>query len=166
MDTLWAPWRMEYIKATKPRGCIFCTKPRQSDDRRNLIPYRGAHCFVILNYYPYNNGHLMVVPYRHVADLAELTAEEQGEMMALIAQSTRALTVTLKPQGFNIGFNLGKAAGAGVEDHLHCHVVPRWVGDTNYMPILGHTKVVPDALENTCATLAEAFAELSGQKQR
>jgi ATP adenylyltransferase len=157
---------MEYIKAEKPRGCIFCSKPKQANDRQNLIPYRGSHCFVILNYYPYNNGHLMVVPYRHVGELAKLTAEEQQEMMALIVHSTRALDLALKPQGFNIGFNLGKAAGAGVEDHLHCHIVPRWLGDTNYMPILGHTKVVPDALENTCALLEAAFAQLSAQQGR
>lgn len=163
MDALWAPWRIEYIKAEKPEGCIFCIKPKETNDRQNLIPYRGRLCFVILNYYPYNNGHLMVVPYRHVGELTELTAEEQQELMGLIARSTRALGIALKPQGFNIGFNLGKAAGAGVEDHLHCHVVPRWLGDTNYMPILGHTKVVPDALENTCATLEAAFAQLSEQ---
>ncbi|MDZ7386331.1 MAG: HIT domain-containing protein [candidate division KSB1 bacterium] len=160
MDALWAPWRMEYIKAEKPKGCIFCDKQKQTNDRQNLIPYRGKHCFIILNYYPYNNGHLMIVPYRHVSDLGDLTAEEQSEMMALIARSTRVLQSTLHPQGFNIGFNLGKVAGAGIEDHVHCHVVPRWQGDTNYMPIIGHTKVVPDALENTCALLEGAFAEL------
>ncbi len=160
MDALWAPWRMEYIKAEKPEGCLFCVKQKQGNDRHNLIPYRGTHCFIILNYYPYNNGHLMVVPYRHLADLAELSAEEQAEMMALIAHSTRALSVTLRPQGFNIGFNLGKVAGAGIDDHLHCHVVPRWQGDTNYMPVIGHTKVVPDALEHTCAVLEAAFQEI------
>ncbi len=157
MDTLWAPWRMEYIKSEKPQGCIFCTKPKERDDEKNLIVARGETCFVIMNYYPYNNGHMMVVPYRHISELKELSTEERAEMMALLARSTEVLKTQMAPHGFNIGMNLGKAAGAGIDDHLHMHIVPRWSADTNFMPVLGHTKVVPDALRTTWKELYDLF---------
>ncbi len=157
MEKLWAPWRMEYILQEKPGGCIFCDKPRQDRDRDNLILHRGADCFVIMNFYPYNNGHLMVVPYRHTADLAALTAAEQSEMMALLGRCTTILTQQLKPHGFNIGMNLGRTAGAGIDDHLHFHIVPRWNGDTNFMPITGHTKVLSQGLQESWDQLKPRF---------
>lgn len=157
MDTLWAPWRIEYILSEKQEGCIFCDKPKQQDDQKNLILFRGVRCFVIMNYYPYNNGHVMVVPYRHTADFGDLSDEENMELMRLISKSIQAIKTTMSPHGFNIGMNLGEVAGAGVKDHLHFHVVPRWNGDMNFMPISGHTKVIPEALEETWNKLKQAF---------
>lgn len=154
---LWAPWRMEYIKGAKEEGCIFCDKPKQTQDRENLIVHRGRLAFVIMNKYPYNNGHLMVVPYRHEAELDQLTAEENAEMMALLQRCARALRKICAPHGFNIGMNVGAVAGAGIDGHLHFHIVPRWDADTNFMPILGHTKVVSEGLWETWAQLREAF---------
>jgi ATP adenylyltransferase len=146
MKKLWAPWRIEYILQEKPQGCIFCDKPRQERDRDNLILFRGSTCFVIMNFYPYNNGHLMVVPYRHTAELNSLTPAEQAEMMTLLGRGTQILQQQFKPHGFNIGMNLGRVAGAGIDDHLHFHLVPRWNGDTNFMPITGHTRVLSQGL--------------------
>ena len=160
MDILWAPWRIEYIKRTKEPGCIFCIKPRERADKKNLIIYRGKTSFVIMNFYPYNNGHLMVVPFRHTADLSDLTRDEKLEIMDLLAKSKDALNRAMSPDGFNIGMNLGQVAGAGVKDHLHFHIVPRWNGDTNFMPICGHTKVVSEALEETREILQNAFQKI------
>src|SRR5690349_4066618 len=131
--------------------CIFCRYPAQSPahDRANLLLLRGAQCFVILNRYPYNSAHLMIVPYRHLHDVTRLGAEEYTEMMALLQRMVAALDAEYHPQGFNVGMNLGAAAGAGIADHLHMHVVPRWAGDTNFMPVVGQTKVLPEALEQT-----------------
>jgi len=157
MDILWAPWRIEYIKQSKEPGCIFCSKPAENQDKKNFIIYRDTTSFVIMNYYPYNNGHLMIVPFRHTSDLAELTADEKLEMMNLLALSKETLTKTMSPHGFNIGMNLGQVAGAGVKDHLHFHIVPRWNGDTNFMPICGHTKVVSEGLTETWDSLKEVF---------
>jgi len=158
MDILWAPWRIEYIEnAEKPAGCIFCVKPSQSDDRGNLITHRGKSAFVIMNRYPYNNGHLMVVPFRHTADLSVLEDSEKLELFDLLIDSQRVLTRVMNPQGFNIGMNAGRTAGAGIADHLHFHIVPRWNGDTNFMPVLGHTKVVSEGLDQTWSKLVEAF---------
>ncbi len=157
-EILWAPWRIEYIEnADRPPGCIFCLKPREADDRANLITCRGKSAFVILNRYPYNNGHLMVVPRRHTAELSDLADDEKLELVELLIASQRALTEVMRPQGFNIGMNLGRCAGAGIAEHLHFHVVPRWNGDTNFMPVLGHTKVVSEGLEQTWAKLVKAF---------
>jgi ATP adenylyltransferase len=157
-DILWAPWRIEYIESCdKPGGCIFCSKPSERNDRVNLIVRRGTHAFAILNRYPYNNGHLMVVPYRHTAELGDLDDQEKIELFDLLAQSKRVLLETLHAQGFNLGMNLGRTAGAGVEGHLHFHLVPRWNGDTNFMPVVGHTKVVSEGLEQTWEKLARAF---------
>ncbi len=157
MKRLWAPWRMEYIQQAKPAGCIFCDKPEQERDRENLILYRGRHSFVIMNYYPYNNGHLMVVPYRHTADLAGLQEAEQLEMMGLLGRCTRILTEAMKSQAFNIGMNLGRIAGAGVDDHLHFHIVPRWNGDTNFMPVAGNTRVLSQGLTESWESLRRFF---------
>ncbi|HOT97836.1 MAG TPA: HIT domain-containing protein [bacterium] len=157
MNKLWAPWRMEYILQEKPEGCIFCDKPLEARDRENLILHRGASCFVIMNFYPYNNGHLMVVPYRHTADLAGLTESERLEMMTLLGRCTEVLGAQMHPQGFNIGMNLGQVAGAGIDEHLHFHIVPRWNGDTNFMPVTGHTKVLSQGLQESWEALRGLF---------
>ncbi len=157
---LWAPWRMEYIRNTeKSLDCIFCVKPSEDVDRKNLIVHRGSDAFVIMNRYPYNSGHLMIVPYRHTAELSTLTGSECAELFQLLARSEQVLKTVLKPHGFNIGMNLGRIAGAGVEDHLHFHIVPRWNGDTNFMPLLGHAKVVSEGLEHTWERLVKAFPD-------
>ena len=146
MEKLWAPWRMAYIEVTQPQGCVFCEKPRRDDDREQLLVHRGERAFVIMNLFPYNNGHLMVAPYRHTADLVGLNAEEQSELMRLTRYCVLIQQEAFHPEGYNVGMNLGRTAGAGIADHLHMHVVPRWNGDTNFMPVIGETKVLPDAL--------------------
>ena len=156
-DILWAPWRMEYILGPKEKGCIFCDKPRQTQDRENLIVHRGRLAFVIMNKYPYNNGHLLVVPYRHEAELDRLLPEENLELMALLQRSAVALKNTCAPHGFNIGMNVGAVAGAGIDSHLHFHIVPRWNADTNFMPVTGHTKVISEGLWETWENLREKF---------
>ncbi len=158
MNILWAPWRMEYIEnADKDEGCIFCDKPKENQDRGNLIVHRGKMGFVMMNRYPYNNGHLMVVPYQHTDELNTLSHEQKSELFDFLILSKKILTKIMKPQGFNIGMNLGRIAGAGIVDHLHFHVVPRWSGDTNFMPILGHTNVVSEGLMETWEKLNRAF---------
>lgn len=151
MRRLWAPWRFRYVKEARESGgeCIFVKLPRESDDRKNLILYRGKHAFVILNAYPYTNGHLMVAPYKHTANLEDLTDEEILETQKLITACVHWLTEAYHPEGFNIGMNLGRASGAGIEDHLHWHVVPRWIGDTNFMPVIGEVRVLPESLEES-----------------
>jgi ATP adenylyltransferase len=159
MDTLWAPWRIDYIEGPKAVGCIFCAcTDAPEDDEKNLVVYRGTSCFVILNRYPYNNGHIMVVPFVHEATIETLTAETLAEMMALSRRSLAVLRESMHPGGFNIGINQGVAAGAGVADHVHLHVVPRWIGDTNFMPVLGETRVMPQSLESVYQVLARGFA--------
>ncbi len=157
MRILWAPWRMEYIKSEKTGGCIFCVKPKENRDKENLILYRGERSFIILNRYPYNNGHLMVAPYRHLSELEMLDRDEMTEIMMLLSKSIVALKKEYNPNGFNVGVNIGRAAGAGIEDHIHFHVVPRWVGDTNYMPVLSETKVLPQLLQETYEKLVRYF---------
>lgn len=159
METLWAPWRIEYIRSDKTEhGCIFCNKPKETRDFENLILYRGETCFVIMNYYPYNNGHLMVVPYRHTSDFHELTSGEKLEIMNLLDVSLVILREDMRAQGFNIGVNLGSVAGAGIAEHLHFHIVPRWGGDTNFMPVTGHTKVLSEGLKETAERLKAKFS--------
>jgi len=153
VEYLWAPWRMEFIMMEKPKGCILCQKPKEKDDESNLILYRGEKNFVILNSFPYNPGHLMVAPYRHVASLEELADEELWEHFEIVRRGTRALRKAFNPAGFNIGINIGKSAGAGIGDHVHTHIVPRWDGDTNFMPLISATKVVPQALASTYESL-------------
>ena len=162
MERLWAPWRLEYITQEKSGGCIFCEKPLVGDDRAVYIVRRSLRAFVMLNAFPYNNGHIMVAPYAHLADLEELPAETLHEMMDLTQQCTRALKSVFCPGGLNLGFNLGAAAGAGVRDHLHLHLVPRWQGDTNFMPVLDDTRVVPVALKELWRQLAPGFAKEAG----
>ena len=149
MERIWAPWRIQYIQMEKPEGCILCEKPGQNNDVQNYILHRGDKNFIILNSYPYNPGHLMVAPYRHVASLEKLTDEERQEHFEIVSRSVRVLKQVFNPGGFNIGINLGKAAGAGIEDHFHTHIVPRWQGDTNFMPVLSDVKVLPEALADT-----------------
>jgi ATP adenylyltransferase len=159
MEIKWTPWRMPYILSEKDGGCIFCLKSAEDRDRENLIVHRGEHCFVLLNLYPYNNGHVMVAPYAHVADLADLDEGTAAEMTFLAQRSLRALRRALSPEGFNLGINLGRLAGAGIVDHVHLHVVPRWLGDTNFMPVVGGTKLIPELLEDTYNKLRQAFLE-------
>ena len=157
-DRLWSPWRMEYILSDKDGGrCVFCEKRDDDHDEENLILLRGNHAFVILNRYPYNSGHLMVVPNAHVSSTEDLEPEVLTELMVLTNRVVRLLREVMSPEAFNIGINLGNAAGAGIEDHVHIHIVPRWVGDTNFMPVLGQTRVVPELLAETYAKLREAI---------
>lgn len=162
-DCLWAPWRMEYIRTPREdriKGCVFCHRIKdEADDEKNLILYRGKGAFVIMNLYPYNNGHLMVVPYRHLSDYTMLTRDERNEIADLTVMALNVLKQTMQPEGFNTGFNLGASAGAGIAEHIHEHIVPRWQGDTNFMPVLGHTKVMVDGLHETWTCLKEAFKE-------
>ncbi len=149
MERIWAPWRIQYIQMEKPEGCILCETPGQNNDALNYILYRGNKNFIILNSYPYNPGHLMVTPYRHVANLEELTEEERHEHFEIISRSIRVLRQVFNPGGFNIGINVGKVAGVGIVDHFHTHIVPRWQGDTNFMPVLADVRVLPEALADT-----------------
>ena len=158
MKFLWAPWRMDYILEKKEVGCLFCRKIAERQDRANLILHRGEYGFVMMNKFPYNNGHLMVVPYRHCLDFETLCGREVIDIFNLLGVATRVLRDRLHAQGFNVGINIGKEGGAG-EDHLHVHVVPRGVGDTNFMPILGETKVIPEYLEKTYQILRPAFGK-------
>lgn len=160
MEHLWAPWRMTYIdpKGAKEQGCIFCVKPQENRDEENLILYRGERCFVLMNLFPYNNGHLMIAPYAHVPDIEHLDAETLTEMMLTAQKSLAALRAAMHPDGFNMGINQGTVAGAGIADHVHFHVVPRWNGDTNFMPVLAETKVMPDYLQSTYRQLKPHFS--------
>lgn len=153
---LWAPWRIEYIRGPKSGTCFLCDKSG-CDSPADHVVYRGRSCYVLLNDFPYNSGHLLVAPYRHVAGLAELTAAERNELMALMVQSTQVLERLMGPKGFNLGFNLGEAAGAGLAEHVHGHVVPRWVGDTNFMSVVADTRVVPEALDATAELIRVAW---------
>ncbi|MCX6360863.1 MAG: HIT domain-containing protein [Armatimonadetes bacterium] len=160
MDRIWAPWRMTYIEGSnKPDGCIFCDFPEQDRDVELHILHRGERAFVILNAYPYTNGHLMVAPYRHGSDLDDLTVDELQEMMLLTRRCVNALKSAFGPDGFNIGMNMGHVAGAGIADHLHMHIVPRWNGDTNFMAVCGDVRVVPQNLSATYERLLGPFAK-------
>lgn len=156
-ENLWAPWRLAYIKGEKEEGCIFCTRLARDTDEADYILHRGQRAFVILNAFPYANGHLMVVPFDHVSDLEALADETLAEMDRLLKRSIVALKQAFGPHGFNIGWNIGKCAGAGVAEHVHEHVVPRWQGDTNYMPVVASVSVIPDALANTWRALKPHF---------
>ena len=144
--TIWAPWRIEYILSEKEGGCFLCRMFDEDNDRENLLLKRGKTCAVVMNRYPYNSGHLMVTPYRHLDNLTDLTPEERLELMDFTAEAVDILKAELNPQGLNLGFNLGEPAGAGLKDHIHQHIVPRWTGDTNFMPVLADTRVMPQAL--------------------
>ncbi len=162
MEHLWTPWRMRYLQGegrSPGAGCIFCVKPAQTSgcDVDNLIVHRGQLAFVILNRYPYNNGHLMVVPYQHVPSLEALEMPTLTELMILVKQALGVLRTIYNPQAFNLGVNIGEAAGAGIAEHVHFHVVPRWAGDTNYMTVVGQTRVIPEDLTETCLRLCAAW---------
>ena len=161
MDSLHAPWRIEYILSPKPelKEGLFARIAQSSDDVENLVVVRERTCFALLNRYPYNGGHLMVVPYKEVPDLTGLTDEELADLWKLVRRCSNALSAVMKPDGFNVGINIGKVAGAGIAEHLHIHIVPRWNGDTNFMPVIANTSVVPDALLDIAAKLRAELAK-------
>jgi ATP adenylyltransferase len=158
MERLWAPWRLEYIQSPEAEGCIFCLGESIVEDQARLVVTRGMHSFVIMNRYPYSNGHLMISPFRHASDLSEIQDHEILEIHRLTILSQKVLHGVCAAQGFNIGWNIGKAAGAGIADHIHMHIVPRWAGDSNFMPILADTRVIPQHIERTYTLLADAFS--------
>lgn len=157
MKVLWSPWRMEYILSEKSKGCIFCELPREDNDRTNLILYRSLHTFVIMNRYPYNNGHIMVVPYLHADSLDTLQEDSMLDFMRVTQRAVRAIRKAFMPEGFNIGINIGKIAGAGMEEHMHLHMVPRWAGDTSFMTVFDEVRVIPEHIMSTYDKLHAAF---------
>jgi len=163
MERMWAPWRIEYIQMEKPDGCILCDKPKENNDTQNYILYRGQKNYVILNAYPYNPGHLMITPYRHTALFEDLTDEELKEHFEIVRWGTSILREVFNPDGFNLGINLGKVAGAGIDDHFHTHIVPRWQGDTNFTPVIADVKVIPEALADTYQKLKDKFSNSQGK---
>src|ERR1041384_132848 len=172
MDHLWSPWRMTYLRQHSPdqtgsdQGCIFCVKPREDRDAENLIVQRGRNAFVILNLYPYNNGHLMIVPYAHAPSLEQLDTPTLTEIMLLTNQGLTALRTLYNPHAFNLGVNIGAAAGAGIAEHVHMHVVPRWAGDTNYMTTVAGARVIPEDLQETYRRVHQAWPDLKDTSGR
>jgi ATP adenylyltransferase len=156
---IWAPWRMEYIVGPKPQGCIFCQFPAapESEDRANLVVHRSAHSFTCLNRFPYTSGHVMVIPRAHLSDVAALPREAWIDLQDELRRAVAAVQASYRPEGMNLGMNLGKAAGAGIEPHLHWHVVPRWVGDNNFMPVIADKRVVPEALDASWERIRTGF---------
>ncbi len=148
MKILWAPWRIKYILGKKEKGCIFCKAVKSKQDKKNLIIERLKYCFVILNKYPYNNGHLMIVPYKHTGNIEDLDDNTLLEMMKTAQKYVKKMKKKMKTDGFNIGINIGRIAGAGIEEHIHMHIVPRWAGDNNFMPVIGKTKVISESFES------------------
>ena len=157
MKALWAPWRMEYILGKKEPECIFCSYPKRNNDRENLILYRSAHNFVMMNKYPYNNGHIMVVPYIHTSTIDNLTDEILLDFIKVTQRSLKSLKEIFRPEGFNIGINIGAVAGAGMEEHVHLHMVPRWAGDTSFMSVFGEIRVIPEYIMETYDKLYPIF---------
>lgn len=157
---MWAPWRKTYLRSSsnKRSGCLFCSLLREKKDKRNLVLFRSAHHAVILNRYPYNNGHLMIVPKRHIACLSQMNALEKAEFFEVLDHTMKALQKAMKPHGFNLGMNLSDIAGAGIPDHVHWHIVPRWKGDVNFMPVVAGTKVISESLESAYEALSRALA--------
>lgn len=166
MDRLWAPWRKAYIRPEKKtrRGCLFCALLKEKRDAKNYILKKTPHSFAILNLYPYNNGHTLIVPRRHAADLAALSSEEKLDLLNLCQEVQSAIQKKMKAHGFNLGINLGSFAGAGIPEHLHLHIVPRWKGDANFMPVVGGTKVISESLESVYTELSAFFR--SGERRR
>ncbi|TAN44667.1 MAG: HIT domain-containing protein [Nitrospirae bacterium] len=157
MKNLWAPWRMEYILSEKEPYCIFCVKPSEKNDRDNLILHRGKEAFIIMNKYPYNNGHLMVVPYFHTSGLQDLKESALSEMMLLTQYATACVKKAFNPEGFNVGINIGGVAGAGIKEHIHIHIVPRWAGDSNFMAVTAELRVIPEHILETYDKLFPFF---------
>ncbi|MBI9070316.1 MAG: HIT domain-containing protein [Melioribacteraceae bacterium] len=169
MDRMWSPWRSQYIDSFKEENkdntCVFCNAQTQNiDDDKCLVVYRDKLTFVILNLYPYNNGHLMIIPKRHISNFTDLSVEEHQEIMKNVDLTIKTMNKMMKPQGFNIGMNVGKAAGAGIDQHLHFHIVPRWIGDTNFMPVIGEVKIISHELIETKKNLIKAFKEVESEK--
>ncbi len=163
MEHIWAPWRLDYVVAEKSDNCILCQKrDAPDDDVVNLVLYRGSHNYVLLNTFPYNSGHVMVVPYRHVSNLTKLSDNEAGELMQIAQWCVQALQETLVTEGINLGMNIGQPAGAGIEDHIHLHIVPRWSGDTNYMTTVADTRIVPQSLEDSARQLRPVIQQIAG----
>jgi ATP adenylyltransferase len=158
MKQLWCPWRLEYILGPRPDVCVFCLPAHTDEDGERLVLYRGLWNFVVMNKFPYTNGHLLVTPYRHVMDIGDLTPEESGELFPLLQTGVRILRTRFSPQGINIGLNLGEAAGAGIREHLHFHLVPRWNGDSSFMAVLDEVRVIPEHLRSTYQALKPLFA--------
>jgi ATP adenylyltransferase len=159
MDHLWTPWRYAYVTgAEKTSECVFCEAPKESDERAYIVQ-RGVHCYIILNAYPYTNGHVMVVPYAHLDELQKLPTDAAHEMMALTQKMETVLRSLYQPDGINLGMNIGRAAGAGVAGHIHMHVLPRWVADANFLSVVGETRVLPEALEVTWQRIREALSK-------
>ncbi len=167
MDYLWTPWRSTYMKAKDaPSRCVFCWAAQHpAEDAQTLVVHRAVHCFVILNRYPYTTGHLMIVPYDHVSRLDGMTPETKSEMMQLTTQAEQVLETIYKPGGLNLGMNLGSAAGAGIAQHLHLHMLPRWVGDANFMTTIADARIIPEALDETYQKIHQAFSELNHPPQ-
>jgi ATP adenylyltransferase len=157
MRRIWAPWRVQYIRTQNPPGCIFCDKPAQDKDQENKILFRGKLNFVIMNLFPYNPGHLMVVPYRHLGKPEDLTTEERNEHYETVIRAVAVLRAVSGTDNFNIGMNLGRVAGAGIADHIHTHLVPRWNGDNNFMPVIGETRVISESMDDIYRRLKEKF---------
>ena len=157
MDKLWAPWRMDYIRTPKQEGCVFCIKHKSNKDKENLILFRGKESFILMNLFPYTNGHIMISPYKHTSNTDFISSRGHKEIMILANQSMKILKKTMGAEGFNFGANIGKAAGAGIEEHLHYHVVPRWLGDTNFMPVTANTKVMVEGLQETWDSMKPQF---------
>jgi ATP adenylyltransferase len=158
MENMWSPWRMKYVTdSDNSGGCVFCSAPTQNDGVANLIVHRGKDCYTILNRYPYTSGHLMVVPYAHVSSIELLTPEVRAEMMEMVNTAIGVLRAVYKPDGFNVGINMGEAAGAGIAEHAHIHIVPRWLGDTNFMSSVGGTRVIPEDLSTTWQRVQAAW---------
>ena len=162
MERLWSPWRLAYVSSVEQPPCVFC-HALEAEREAPLLLFRGESCFIVLNLYPYNNGHLMVVPNRHFATLAEATAEELAELMTLARRSEIALGEVYHPHGLNLGMNVGRPAGAGVAEHVHLHVVPRWTGDTNFMTTIGDVRVLPESMEQTADRLRPVFERLAAR---
>jgi ATP adenylyltransferase len=158
-DILYSPWRIDYILSKKDNKCIFCHKPNENNDAENLILYKSKFCFVIMNRFPYNNGHLLIVPFRHVSTLNDLNSEEICDLFETVKLCEKVVNKLYHCDGINIGMNLGKAAGAGIDDHLHVHLLPRWNGDSNFMTTIGATRVLPESFESAYAKLKQSFSE-------
>ncbi len=163
MKTIFTPWRMEYVRGVKPAGCVLCRNAVLDEE---LVVYEGEKCFIMVNRYPYTGGHLMIVPFRHLRHLSDLLSEERAELFTFMDLSVRVLTEAMKPEGFNVGLNLGKAAGAGIDDHLHIHVVPRWEGDTNFMSVIGGVRIIPADALGTARELKPYFMKVRQEVSR